>query len=553
MSHGASVASSAVATLAPPPGAAGITMDLRGIEKAYGETRALQGIDLTIRSGEVLGIAGPNGAGKSTLVRILAGEEVRDAGEITVNGRAWAPGDPLDRVAVVHQEPQLWPNLTVAQNMAVGREPSAIGFPRDASDDLPILRQLDIDRYAGRLLSECPLTVRQRVEIARALAVDARFFLFDEPNSALTEDESDQLFASMHDLAVRGRIVMLVSHRLGEMEAHCDRVAVIRDGVVAAELTEASLTEAGIARELVKGYQAVTIELDGTIRSGPPGGAEGPATERSGSGAGAARPGSEAVLSTSGWSSIVGGFRDVTLSVRRREVLALVGVEGSGAREIVASAAGYVEAAGSILVDEMAGPGALTERTVYLPADRRGMLFANLSVGENLVIRLGGPEIGLPGGFLSLRRLQRVAEGLVERFRVRTRSSRAPLPSLSGGNQQKVAIAAAIARRPALLALEEPTRGVDVGSKAEIYRILRDYAAEGHGVLVYCTEVPEVYELADRVAVVDAGRVGPPMEVAAFPDLPSLADAIATYEHTAVEAEDLVKSHAADRPQREDG
>jgi ABC-type sugar transport system ATPase subunit len=163
------------------------------------------------------------------------------------------------------------------------------------------------------------------------------------------------------------------------------------------------------------------------------------------------------------------------------------------------------------------------------------MLFANLSVGENLVIRLGGREIGLPGGFLSLRRLRRLADGLVVRFRVRTRSSQAPLPSLSGGNQQKVAIAAAIARRPALLALEEPTRGVDVGSKAEIYRILRDYAAQGHGVLVYCTEVPEVYELADRVIVVDAGRAGPPMEVSGFVDLTALADAIATFEHTAVE------------------
>jgi ABC-type sugar transport system ATPase subunit len=519
-----------------------ITMELRSIEKAYGETRALQGIDLVIRSGEMLGIAGPNGAGKSTLVRILAGEETRDAGEISVNGRAWTPGDPQDRVAVVHQEPQLWPNLTVAQNMAVGREPSSIRFPRDAAYDRAILRHLEIDRYAERPLAECPLTVRQRVEIGRALAVDARFFLFDEPNSALTEEESDQLFAAMHDLAARGRIVTLVSHRLGEMEAHCDRVAIIRDGIVAAELTGASLTEAGIARELVKGYQAVTVDTDGTVTPGTPeGDAVAPPDVVSATG-------SENVLATTGWSSVTGGFRDVTLRVQRREVLALVGVEGSGAREIVASSAGYVEAAGSILIDEVPGPGAVTERTVYLPADRRGMLFANLTVGENLVIRLGGAEIGLPGGFLSVRRLRRMADGLVVRFRVRTRSSRAPLPSLSGGNQQKVAIAAAIARRPALLALEEPTRGVDVGSKAEIYRILREYAAQGHGVLVYCTEVPEVYELADRVVVVDAGRAGPPMEVASFADLTSLADAIAAYEHTAVEAEDLVRSGAVAGP-----
>jgi ABC-type sugar transport system ATPase subunit len=171
------------------------------------------------------------------------------------------------------------------------------------------------------------------------------------------------------------------------------------------------------------------------------------------------------------------------------------------------------------------------------------MLFQNLSVGDNLVMRLGVPEIAVAGGLLSLRRLRRTADDLVDRFRVRTESSRAPLTSLSGGNQQKVAIAAAIAKRPALLVLEEPTRGVDVGSKAEIYRILQDYAREGHGVLVYCTEVPEVYELADHFVVVDAGKASDPMTVTDFADLTALAGAIASYEHTSVEAEDLVRSH----------
>jgi ABC-type sugar transport system ATPase subunit len=512
---------------------AGIRMELRGIRKSFGETRALQGVDLDIRSNEILGIAGPNGAGKSTLIRILAGEEIRDTGEILVDDAPWQAGDPRDRVAVVHQEPQLWPNLTVAQNMAVGREPSTLTFPRDASDDLPILRQLAIDSYADRVLSECSLTVRQRVEIARALAVDSRFFLFDEPNSALTEDESDQLFAAMHDLAERGRVVILVSHRLGEMAAHCDRVAIILDGVVAAELTGRDLSEAGIARELVKGYQAV---VEGPIApgSGDPALPEG--------GRPASRSASDMVLSASGWTSTLRGFRNVDLRVRRGEVVACVGVEGSGAREIVAAAAGFVEADGDLLLDDTPANTVVHERTAYLPADRRGMLFPNLSVGENLVMRLGGREIGRPGGFLSPRRLRRLADSLVQRFHVRTRSSGAPLPSLSGGNQQKVAIAAAIAQRPSLLALEEPTRGVDVGSKAEIYRILRDYAAQGNAVLAYCTEIPEVYELADRVVVVDAGRAGAPMEVRAFTDLTALADAIAGFEHTAVLAEDLAKS-----------
>jgi ABC-type sugar transport system ATPase subunit len=160
------------------------------------------------------------------------------------------------------------------------------------------------------------------------------------------------------------------------------------------------------------------------------------------------------------------------------------------------------------------------------------MLFANLTVADNLVMRLGVPEIAVAGGFLSLGRMRATARELVSRFHVRTRSPSAPLPALSGGKQETVAIAAAIARRPALLVLEEPTRGVDVGSKAEIYRILRGYARGGHGVLVYCTEVPEVHELADRAVVVDRGHPVKELAIAEHPTLTGLADAIAGLEHT---------------------
>jgi ABC-type sugar transport system ATPase subunit len=520
-------------------------MELRGITKTFGETRALQGLSLELRSGEVLGIAGPNGAGKSTLIRILAGEEQRDQGDIVVNGVSWSPGDPEDRVAVVHQEPQLWPNLTVAQNLLVGREPSAYAFPTLPPADRALLHQLDIDGYADQPLAECPLAIRQRVEIARALARDARFFLFDEPNSALTEEESDRLFAFIHDLANRGCVVMLVSHRLGEMVAHCDRLVVIRDGRVAATLVASGLTEAAIARELVLGYQAVGTDsgVATAIDDAAPMAATAAAAPTSGDAAGA----EPAVFSVEHWSAVDGAFSEVSLAVARGEILALVGVEGSGAREMVASAAGFAVATGSASVGALDGRQAIVEGTAYLPADRRGMLFANLTVGDNLVMRLGAPDIAVAGGFLSRGRLRATADDLVARFHVRTASSRAPLTSLSGGNQQKVAIAAAIARQPTLLVLEEPTRGVDVGSKAEIYRILRAYARAGHGVLVFCTEIPEVYELADSVQVVDGGRPGPRMAVAAFGDLTALADAIASGERTSVEPEDLVASggHAA--------
>ena len=503
---------SSVLELAPPT----VTMELRDIQKSFGETQALRGVDLVIRSGEILGVAGPNGAGKSTLLRILAGEETRDSGDILVDGAPWSTGDPLDRVAVVHQEPQLWPALTVAQNMVVGREPTRYGFPGLPDADRATLEELDIGMYADRILDTCPLAVRQRVEIARALARRGRFFLFDEPNSALTDEESDRLFSSMHELAARGRVVILVTHRLAEMVAHCDRVVVVRDGRVAAELEGPTLTEPAIARELVLGYQ--TVEGDGARRALVP----------------VSQAGVAAVLSVDRWTATTGEFRDVPMSIRRGEVLAIVGVEGSGARELTASTAGYSAATGRIMVDAVEGREAMLRRTAYLPADRRGMLFPNLTVGDNLVMRLGIPEIADPTGLIRPARARRVATGLVERFRVRTQSVRAPLASLSGGNQQKIAIAAAIAKRPAVLVLEEPTRGVDIVSKAEIYRIIVDFARQGNGVLVFCTEVPEVHELADRVLVFEDGHPVRTLDVADFPDLTSLSDAIAAADHTGI-------------------
>lgn len=495
---------------------------LSGVSKAFGETHALVDLDLEVRAGEVLGIAGPNGAGKSTLVGVLAGEQARDRGEIVIDGQAWNPNAPEHRVAVVHQEPQVWLNLTVTDNLLVGREHTRYRVPRLSAGDLEVLEELDIARYKDWLLGDCSLAVRQRAEIARAVAQRARLFLFDEPNSALTEDESNRLFAYMHGLADTGHLVILVSHRLAELVAHCARVVVIRDGGVTASLTGTRLTERAIARELVVGLapgQTADREAAPSAASG-------------------------AVLRLQGWSHPDGLFRDISLEVARGEIVALVGVEGSGAREFVASVAGYGPGEGSIEIAGHPGSGVTTRDTAYLSADRRGMLFANLSVGHNLVVRLGVPDIASRGGLLLLGRLARLGRVLVERFRIRANSPEQPLPSLSGGNQQKVAIAAAIARRPALLALEEPTRGVDVGSKAEIYRILRDFAAGGNGVLVVCTEVPEVFELADRVAIMDGGEASQPLTVASFPDVASLAAAIATGERTTVEEEDIRESHA---------
>lgn len=487
--------------LDPGPG----VLAMRGIRKSFGETVALDGLDLEISAGTVLGIAGPNGAGKSTLIRILAGEDEPDSGEFVLGGAPWAP--KLGAVAVVHQEPQLWPNLTVAENLLVGRESGKLAAPSPSQTDRDALEEVGILGFADRLLADCPLAVRQRVEIARALARSASIFLFDEPNSALNAAESDGLFAHMHALASSGRLVVLVTHRLQELVSNCRRVVVIRDGRVGADLSEAQLTEAAVARELVVGNSAVpstaSAQRAATFDRAP-------------------------LLTLRGWTSQSGRPVDDELTAMAGEVLAVVGVEGSGARELVAAMAGQQqELDGNVSGGSIRSGGGATE---YVTGDRRATVFGNLTVAQNLVVRLGAPDIASPGGFLRPARQSRVARDLVERYAVRTADINQPVSSLSGGNQQKVVIAAAVSTRPAVLVLEEPTRGVDISSKAEIYRVLRGFAANGGSVVVYCTELPEVFELADRMVVVRDGRTSAPFDVGSFPDVIALASAAHTAE-----------------------
>jgi ABC-type sugar transport system ATPase subunit len=230
------------------------------------------------------------------------------------------------------------------------------------------------------------------------------------------------------------------------------------------------------------------------------------------------------------WSHREGAFEGIALDVRASEILAFVGVEGSGARELIRSLAGFEHASGSIQIDGQPEGEGVRSATAYVSADRRGSLFLNFGVHENIVSRLGRPLIAATSGLLTPRRMLKIATDFVARFIIKVTSVTQPIGSLSGGNQQKVAIAAAVARQPRLLVLEEPTRGVDVGSKREIYRILREFASDGHSVVIFCTEVPEVFEVADRLHVVSDGRLSAPVAVATFADVGSLASEITRLE-----------------------
>lgn len=477
-------------------------IDIVELVKRYGDTWALAGLDLKVRPGEILGIAGPNGAGKSTLVKVLSGETSPDSGSITLDGRSWSSQDGADRVAVVHQEPQLFPNLTVAENLLVGQEASRVRWPRGRRIDLEVLREVGLQDVAHQDVESLPLALQQRTEIARALVKQADVFLFDEPNSALTEAESAELFERMHALADSGKCVMLVSHRLGELATHCDRIIIIIDGRNRIELAKSEIDEERIARELVVG------------RSG---GVE------SARGADRARDG--VLLRASGWTHRRRAFQDIDLVMQAGEILAIVGVEGSGGREFVRSVAGFEPASGSLTLTE-GSDERTTSSVAYLTGDRSESLFTNLSVAENLYLRQVG-SLTARTGWLRTRQARAQAQTSRETFYVKTQDLDTPIRSLSGGNQQKVAIAAALAINPLLLAVEEPTRGVDLGSKSEIYRLLRDYCRSGSGVLMYCTEDSEVFDAADRVCVMSKGRIAGTLNVSAFTDAEALAEAIA--------------------------
>jgi ABC-type sugar transport system ATPase subunit len=494
---------------APMSGAAASPgVEIRGLRKHYGDTHALAGLDIVADRGKILGIAGPNGAGKSTMIKILAGETPATAGEIIVEGQPWSPVIGARLVAVVHQEPQLFPNLTVGENLVIGRERSR--WMRHGLNDheRELLADLAILDVADRTLASCPLAIQQRTEIARALAQDARVVLFDEPNSALTDEESEDLFRRMHVLADAGRTVVLVSHRLGELAEHADRVVVILDGRVNRVLEGDEIAPDVIARSLVTG-----------------------SAERDAARARLGASTSEALLRVRGLSHRRGEFEGVDLDVAAGTIIALTGVEGSGARELSRAIAGFEHVAGQVEV--LGHRGSVADLVAFVPASRNDSLFSNFTVGDNVVARLGGDRISGRAGVLRRAQMATLAQEMRERFNVKAATLDTPIRSLSGGNQQKVAIAAAVICEPRALVLEEPTRGVDIGSKAEIYAILRAFADESHAVVLYCTEIPEVFDVADLLYVVAEGRLAEPLRVAEFDDVESLAAAAAKLERHA--------------------
>ncbi|ERE04574.1 sugar ABC transporter ATP-binding protein [Pseudogulbenkiania ferrooxidans] len=466
---------------------------MRGISKAFGPVKVLENVEFTLRGGEIHALMGENGAGKSTLMKILSGVHRADAGEILLDGRKAELRDTAAAeaagIAIIHQELNLIPQLSVMENLFLGREPSRFGLidygrmRREAKAQLAALGVggIDPDAEAGSL----SIGQQQMVEIAKALALNARALIMDEPTAALTEREIDTLFGLMAQLKESGVAIVYVSHRMEEIFRVCDRISVLRDGCFVGEREIAGtdfdeVVRMMVGREIGDRYPKREA-VPGAVRL--------------------------KVENLADENMIAG----ISFEVRAGEVLGIAGLMGSGRSDILKTlfgakrrTAGRVELDGEEL--KVAAPGdAIAAGLGFVPEDRKSKgLVLGMSLRENATLVHLDRYARL--GVVSAGDEKRAVDGLIEQLRIRTRDAELDVKSLSGGNQQKVVFAKWLARPPKVLLLDEPTRGVDVGGKAEIYHIVNQLAAAGAAIVMVSSELPEVLALSNRILVLHEGR-----------------------------------------------
>ncbi len=474
-------------------------LELAGIHKAFGGVVALRGVDFALRPGEIHGLVGENGAGKSTLMKIIAGVHTEYDGTMRVEGRTVrfrSARDARDAgIGMVHQELSICPALSVAENVFLGVQPTGpLGvvrwgeMVRLAGEHL---RSLGIEVDSRVRIGSLPLGLQQLVELGRVLYSGARIIILDEPTSALSPPEIERLFATLRRLKGAGRSFVFISHFLEDILAVSDTVTVFRNGhrvstAPAAEVDKAWLIE----RMIGKGHE----ELEGTytrdIQLG--GRSDGPV-----------------VMEVEGLARR-GAFRDVSFNVRAGEVLGVYGFMGSGQLELAKALIGKLRADdGEVRMQgrrvRLTGTAAAKRAGIALVAEsRRAMLFGSEPVYRNISISILEHLSTL---FLKPAEERRIAKGHVDRLKIRPFSVEPPLRTLSGGNQQKVALARWLTHLPRILVLAEPTRGMDVGAKEDVVKIVKDLKEKGLGVVVVSTEPETVLALADRILVMRKGSI----------------------------------------------
>ncbi|MBO0850325.1 MAG: sugar ABC transporter ATP-binding protein, partial [Pseudonocardia sp.] len=484
-----------------------VALRMSGVSKRFGPVHALRDVSVEFLAGEITALMGENGAGKSTLLKVLVAALPVDAGTIELDGAAVRFADPTASraagVRVVSQEPEIIPHVSVAENIFVGALPSRRRLFR-RGELVARAGELIVRHGFGQVLdprtlgSKLTPAQRQLVEILRALTDQPKVIAFDEPTSSLSDTEVELLFALIRGLREMGVAVIYVSHRIKEVFALADRVAVLRDGEHVGTRRSSELSEADLIRMMV-GRDLASLFHDEVPRPAP------------GDVVLDVRGLRSAEASASG-TSINADVRDVTFQVRAGEIVALAGLVGAGRSELVKALVGAEPVTGGSVVflgreRRFGSPRDAVRAGIGLaPEERKAeALFLQRSVRENTAAAIYDQL--RRGRVISRRRERATVARFLDRLRVRTPGMEYPVANLSGGNQQKVVLARWLARNPALLILDEPTRGVDVGAKSEIYAIIHELAAAGIAILMVSSELPEVLGLADRIIVMQNGRI----------------------------------------------
>ncbi|GAB3603435.1 sugar ABC transporter ATP-binding protein [Microbacterium aureliae] len=471
-------------------------LKVEGISKGFPGVQALKDVHLEVYPGEVLVLVGENGAGKSTLMKILSGIYQKDSGRILFNGEEVEIPGPLQAqhmgVTIIHQEMNLMPDLTAAQNIYIGREPKVGPFVSESRlnrQARQLLQRLGINVDAKQLVGDLTVAKQQMVEIAKALSFDAKVLIMDEPTSALTDTEVETLFALIAQLKERGTAIVYISHRMDELRRLADRVTVLRDGTYIGSLERADISipriiEMMVGRKIDEGRRPVAREhLNDPV-----------------------------VLDVQGLSTKA-LLDDVSFQLHRGEILGFAGLMGAGRTETARAIIGADPRDGGVIT--IAGreakihqPADAVRRGVgYLSEDRKllGLMLEQDVTFNTVLASLGRYANNI--GWMSDGKAKNIAKDYVRKLRVKTPSVNQVVKLLSGGNQQKVVIARWLLRDCDVLIFDEPTRGIDVGAKEEIYRVMRDLADSGKSIIVISSELPEILRVANRIVVMANGRV----------------------------------------------
>ncbi|MPM64955.1 Ribose import ATP-binding protein RbsA [bioreactor metagenome] len=467
-------------------------LKMTNIVKEFPGVKALDGVNLELYEGTVMALMGENGAGKSTLMKILSGVYKKDGGKIFYKGieeDIKGPKDATEKgIAIIHQELNLLPDLSIGENIFLGREPKKgfrIDFTKLHEESDKLLKKLNVNTSSKELVKSLSIGQQQMIEIAKALSLDAKIIIMDEPTDALTDKETESLFKVINELKEEGKSIVYISHRLKEIFEICDSITVLRDGKYVGKekienLDEDKMIEMMVGRKLTDQFPRLDVKMG------------------------------ENILKVENLNNEY--VKDINFEVKAGEILGISGLMGAGRTELAKTIYGHIrKTSGNIIVkgkkvEAKSCKDGLKHRIAYVSEDRKGDgLILDLSVKENMTIS----SLDRISSLFKINKKQEDerVKSYIERIRIKTPSQDQLIRNLSGGNQQKIAIAKALMTHPDVLILDEPTRGVDVGAKKEIYDLINEFKSQGKAVIMISSEMPEILGLSDRILVLSHGMI----------------------------------------------